>query len=106
MKEELIKELKDHLLDPSKDYRRELSKFKVNLRGDLLIMRNNRWESLIKRERLTDYDWISQMRPKFDIKDFGEFVCAYLKALERLGIKNLRMFIYGFNNSCKYSDGE
>jgi hypothetical protein len=97
---------KDYLLDPSKDYRRELSKFKVNLRGDLLIMRNNRWESLIKRERLTDDDWISHERTKLDIKDFGEFVCAYLKALERLGIKNLRISIYGFNDSCKYADGE
>ena len=56
-------------------------------------MRNNRWESLIKRERLTDDDWIAHERTKLDIKEFGEFVCAYLKALERLGIKNLRMSI-------------
>lgn len=96
-------------IDPSKDYRRELNQFRVNKRGDLLINRgrtkfNDGWEILIPKNRLNECDWISHMRQKAYM-DFGEFVCAYLKACELAGIKNLNISIYGFNYACKYADG-
>lgn len=96
-------------LDPRKDYRRELNQYRVNKRGDLLIHRdrtrlNDGWEIFIPRNRLTESDWIAHIRTKAYC-DFGEFVCAYLKALERAGVKSLNIDIYGFDYSCKYADG-
>ena len=97
------------LIDPSKDYRRELNQFRVNRRGDLLIYRgrtklNDGWEIFIPRNRLTESDWIAHIRTKAYC-DFGEFVCAYLKALERIGVRELSISLYGFDRSCKYADG-
>lgn len=96
------------LIDPRKDYRRPLNQFKVNKRGDLLINRgrtklNDGWEIFIPRNRLTESDWISHIRTKAYC-DYGQFVCAYMKALERLGIKSLNISIYGFDYACKYAD--
>lgn len=99
-------ELKNYFLDPSLDYRRELSQYKVNLRGDLLIRENNRWECLISRERLTEPDWIAHLCGRLSNRQLGEFVCAYMKALERLGVKSLNTAIYGFDTACKYADGK
>lgn len=99
-------ELKGYFLDPSLDYRRELSQYKVNKHGDLLIRENNRWEYFIRRERLTESDWISHLCGRLSNRQFGEFVCAYMKALERLGIKSLNISIYGFDSACKYADGK
>lgn len=101
-------DISDCLLDPNEDYRRELNQFKVNKRGDLLIHRNrtklnNGWEIFIPKNRLTESEWISHIRTKAYC-DFGEFVCAYMKALERLGIKSLNISIYGFDYACKYAD--
>ena len=103
-------DISDCFLDPSKDYRRELNQFRVNRHGDLLINRNrtksnNGWEILISKNRLTESDWIAHIRTKAYC-DFGEFVCAYLKALEMAGVKTLTIDIYGFNYSCKYADGK
>ena len=100
----------DLFRDPSKDYRRELNQFRVNRRGDLLIHRgrtrlNDGWEIFIPKNRLTESDWIAHIRTK-TYCDFGEFVCAYLKALEMAGVKSLTIDIYGFNYSCKYADGK
>lgn len=96
-------------LDPREDYRRPLNQFRVNKRGDLLIHRgrtklNDGWEIFIPKNRLTESDWIAHTRTKAYC-DFGEFVCAYLKALERIGVKSLNISIYGFDYSCKYADG-
>lgn len=96
-------------IDPNKDYRRELNQFRVNKHGDLLIRRNRTklndgWEIFISKNRLTESDWIAHIRTKAYC-DFGEFVCAYLKALEIAGVRNLSITIYGFNDSCKYADG-
>lgn len=96
-------EFKEFLIDPSVDYRRELSRFRVNGRGDLLFMQNNRWEIMISHERLTECDWISHMVGKSYVT-FGEFVAAYLKALERVGIRNLNIAVYGFDDSFKFAD--
>lgn len=95
-------------IDPTEDYRRPLDMFRTNKRGDLLIHRdrtrlNDGWEILIPRNRLTESDWLSHMRQKAYM-NYGEFVCAYMKALERLGIKSLNISIYGFDYACKYAD--
>ena len=70
-------EFKEFLIDPSVDYRRELSRFRVNGRGDLLFMQNNRWEIMISHERLTECDWISHMVGKSYVT-FGDIwrVCC------------------------------
>ena len=99
-------ELKNYFLDPSLDYRRELNQYKVNQRGDLFIRENNRWESLISRERLVEPDWIAHLCGRLSNREFGEFVCAYMKALEIAGVKNLTIAIYGFDSACKYADGK
>lgn len=107
--EKMIEGVECEFLDPRKDYRRELSQFKQNKRGDLLILRRGRWEVLIEKERLTEPEWIAHLRAKqyiSDDGDFGNFVRAYCKALERLGIKSLNISIYGFDCSCKYADEE
>ena len=92
-------------IDPSKDYRRELNQFRVNGHGDLLINRFGRWECLIERDRLTESDWIAHIRQKAYIKDYGAFICAYMKALEIAGVRSLNIAIYGFDSACKYADG-
>ena len=96
------------LIDSRKDYRRTLNQFRVNKRGDLLINRgrtklNDGWEILIPKNRLIESDWISHIRTKAYC-DFGDFVCAYLKALEIAGVKSLNISIYGFDYACKYAD--
>ena len=99
-------DISDCLIDPSKDYRKELNQFRLSKRGDLLIHRDRtKWEILIPRNRLTESDWISHMRQKAYM-NFGEFVCAYLKALEIAGVKTLNIVIYGFDYACKYADGK
>ncbi len=99
-------ELKKFFLNPKGDYRRELSKFRVNNNGDLLTLsRNGRWETLIPKQRLTEPDWISHMKEK-GFLNFGEFVCAYLKALEMHGIRNLQIVLYGFDSDYKFADGK
>ncbi len=95
-KNQEIEELKKYLLDPRKDYRKELSKFRVNNNGDLQTMsRDGRWETLIPKQRLAEPDWISHMKEKGFV-NFGEFICAYFKALEIQGIRNLQIAICGF----------
>lgn len=91
------------------DQRKELKQFKVNKRGDLLIKRNETeelgdWEIFIPKKRLKESDWISHIKTK-GYCDFGEFVCAYLKALEIAGAKKISVEIYGFDDTCKYADG-
>lgn len=103
----MIESIECEFIDPSKDYRKPLNQFKV-IHGNLLINRgrtklNDGWEILIPKNRLNECDWISHMRQK-SYMDFGEFVCAYLKACELAGIKNLNISIYGFNYACKYAD--
>lgn len=101
-----IEELKKYLLDPRKDYRKELSKFRVNNNGDLQAMsRNGQWETLIPRQRLIEPDWISHMKEKC-LVNFGEFICAYFKALEMQGIHNLQIVLYGFDDGFKFADGK
>ena len=95
-------------IDLSVDYRRELSQYRQNKRGDLMILRRGRWEVLIEKERLTEPEWIAHLRAKqyiSDDGDFGNFVRAYCKALERLGVRSLTISIFGFDYSSKYADG-
>lgn len=109
IKNEFEESLKGYWINPCMDYRLELSHFRVNKHGDLLINRgstkhNDGWEIFIPKERLTESDWISDISTE-DHRIFGEFVCAYLKALEVAGVKNLNISIYGFDDSFKYADG-
>ena len=47
------------------------------------------------------------MRGKLDAADFGEFACAYFKACEMAGIKELKVTLRGeFNRSFKFADEE
>lgn len=99
-------DLKGYFLDPKKDYRRELNQYKVNKHGDLLIRENNRWECHIRRERLAEPYWIAHLCGRLSNRELGEFVCAYMKALEIAGVKNLNIAVYGFDSACKYADGK
>ena len=52
-------------------------------------------------------DWLTHMRGKMDADEFGEFACAYFKACEMVGIKELKITLRGeFNRSFKYADEE
>lgn len=92
------------------DWRRELNQFKVDKHGNLLINRDvaegpEAWEIFIPKKRLRESDWISHIKEKAYC-DFGEFVCAYLKALEMAGVKKISVDIYGFHDTCQYADGQ
>ena len=102
--EKMIGGVECELIDFRKDYRRELNQFKLNRHGDLLIKRNNRWEILIEKSRLTEGDWIAHLRTKQYIQDYGDFIRAYGKALEKAGVKTLTISIYGFDSACKFAD--
>lgn len=101
-----MSDFKKYLLDPSIDYRKRLVNFRLNKRGDLLIKRFGQWECLIEKERMTEPDWIAHLVEKQRVQDFGEFVCAYLKALERMGVTNLNISLYGFDYAFKYADSK
>ncbi|MBR1656303.1 MAG: hypothetical protein IJ698_07835, partial [Prevotella sp.] len=68
---------------------------------------NNKSSYVIEKEELTDDDWLTHMRGKMETDEFGEFVCAYFKACEMAGIKELKVTLRGeFNSSSKFADEE
>lgn len=104
-------DLNDYLLDPSKDYRQTLTMWRVDKHGNLIWVKdkygNNKSFYVIEKEELTDEDWLTHMRGKLDAADFGEFACAYFKACEMAGIKELKVTLRGeFNRSFKFADEE
>lgn len=108
---ELADELKDHVLDFSKDYRKTLAMWRVDKDGNLVWVKTkfgtNKTYYIIEKSRLTEDDWLSHMRGKMDVDEFGEFVCAYFKACEMAGIKELKITLRGeFNRDFKYADEE
>lgn len=104
-------DLKDCLLDPSKDYRQTLTMWRVDKHGNLIWVKdkygNNKSFYVIEKKELIDEDWLTHMRGKLDAADFGEFACAYFKACEMAGIKELKVTLRGeFNRSFKFTDEE
>ena len=97
-------------IDPAKDYREVIDMWKVNKDGDLVWVKNkyghNKSYYIITKERLNEEDWLSHMNEKMDAAEFGQFVCAYFKACEMAGIKELKVELRGFNLSYKFSDEE
>ncbi len=110
-KKELTDELKDYLLDPSKDYRQTLTMWRVDKHGNLIWVKDkygaNRSDYIIEKSRLMEDDWLTQMHGKMEVDEFGEFACAYFKACEMAGIKELKVTLRGeFNQSFKFADEE
>ena len=107
---EIHEGLKECLLDPTKDYRRELKHWKVDKDGNLVWLTdkqgNDKSYYVITKDELNDEDWLSHMKGKFDNEMFGEFVCAYFKACEMAGIYELKVSIFNFNDTCKFADEE
>ena len=108
---ELTDELKDCILDPSKDYRQRLTMWRVDEHGNLIWVKTkfgtNKSYYIIEKSRLMEDDWLTHMRGKMDADEFGEFACAYFKACEMAGIKELKITLRGeFNRSFKYADEE
>lgn len=108
---ELTDELKDYILDPSKDYRQTLTMWRVDKDGNLVWLKNkygtNKSYYIIEKKELMDDDWLTHMRGKMDADKFGEFACAYFKACEMAGIKELKVTLRGeFNQSFKFADEE
>ena len=108
---ELNDELKYYMLDPSKDYREKLTMWRVDEHGNLIWIKNkngtNRSFYVIEKSQLMEDDWLTHMRGKMDTDEFGEFACAYFKACEMAGIKELKITLRGeFNRSFKYADEE
>lgn len=105
---EMPDELKDCMLDFSKDYRRELKHWKIDKDGNLIWLFNkygtNKSYYVITKERLSEDDWLSHMKEKLDNDEYGEFVYAYLAACERAGIRELTINIYGFDGNCKFAN--
>ena len=107
----LTDELKDYLLDPSKDYRQTLTMWRVDKEGNLIWVKTkngtNKSYYIIEKSQLTEDDWLTHMRGKMDTDEFGEFACAYFKACEMAGIKELKVTLRGeFNRSFKFADEE
>ena len=108
---ELTDELKDYILDPSKDYRQTLTMWRVDEHGNLIWVKTkfgtNKSYYIIEKSQLTEDDWLTHMRGKMDTDEFGEFACAYFKACEMAGIKELKVSLRGeFNRSFKFADEE
>jgi hypothetical protein len=108
---ELADELKDYVLDSSKDYQKTLTMWRVDKDGNLVWVKTkfgtNKTYYIIEKSRLTEDDWLTHMRGKMDVDEFGEFVCAYFKACEMAGIKELKITLRGeFNRDFKYADEE
>ncbi|MBO4802714.1 MAG: hypothetical protein J5545_12760 [Bacteroidaceae bacterium] len=108
---ELTDELKDYILDPSKDYRQTLTMWRVDKDGNLVWVKTkngtNKSYYIIVKEELTNDDWLTHMRCKMDADEFGEFACAYFKACEKAGIKELKITLRGeFDRSFKFADEE
>ena len=104
-------ELNDYLLDPSKDYRQTLTMWRVDKDGNLVWVKTkngtNKSYYIIEKSQLTEDDWLTHMRGKMDVDEFGEFACAYFKACEMAGIKELKITLHGeFNRAFKYADEE
>ena len=101
---EMTDELKDYLLDPSKDYRQTLTMWRVDKDGNLVWVKTkngtNKSYYIIVKEELTNDDWLTHI-------EFGEFACAYFKACEMAGIKELKVTLRGeFDRSLKFADKE
>ena len=108
---EMTDELKDYLLDLSKDYRQTLTMWRVDKDGNLVWVKTkngtNKSYYIIVKEELTNDDWLTHMRGKMDADEFGEFACAYFKACEMAGIKELKITLRGeFDRSFKFADEE
>ena len=104
-------DLNDYLLDPSKDYRQTLTMWRVDKHGNLIWVKTkngtNKSYYIIEKSQLTEDDWLTHMRGKMDVDEFGEFACAYFKACEMAGIKELKVTLRGeFNRSFKFADEE
>lgn len=109
MKKELPDELKNLLLDPSNDNQKTLTMWRVDKDGTLVWVKdkygNNRSHFGIEKSRLTEEDCLTHMKEKMDVDEYGEFVCAYFKACEMAGIKELKITLRGdFNEDFKYAD--
>ena len=108
---ELTDELKDYILDPSKDHRQKLNMWRVDKDGNLIWLKNkfgtNKSYYVIMKEELMDDEWLTHMRGKMDADEFGEFACAYFKACEMAGITELKVTLRGeFNRAFKFADEE
>lgn len=107
-KNEMPDELKQYVFDPSKDYREKLTMWKVNKNGDLVWVKTKQGADksyyIIPKERLAENDWLSHMKEKMEADEFGQFVCAYFKACEMAGIKELKIKLYGFDIGFKFAD--
>ena len=104
-------DLSDCVLDPSKDYRQTLTMWRVDKDGNLVWVKTkngtNKSYYIIVKEELTNDDWLTHMRGKMDADEFGEFACAYFKACEMAGIKELKITLRGeFDRSFKFADEE
>lgn len=109
MKKELPDELKNLLLDPSNDDQKTLTMWRVDKNGNLVWVKNkygnDKSDYIIEKSRLTEDDWLTHMKDKMDVDEYGEFVCAYFKACEMAGIKELKITLRGdFNEAFKYAD--
>lgn len=93
-KSDLYKEISQYILDPRMDYRELIEGYKLSKRGDLLIRRDNHWETLIYREQLSDGDWICDMLEESN-NNYGKFVKAYLHACMEAGIEQVTVRIFG-----------
>ena len=108
---EMTDELKDFIIDPSKDYRQILTMWRVDEDGNLIWVKTrngtNKSYYIIEKSQLKDGDWLTYMRGKMDADEFGEFACAYFKACEMAGITELKVKLRGeFDRSFKFADKE
>ena len=108
---EMTDELKDYILDPSKDYRQTLTMWRVDKDGNLVLVKTkngtNKSYYIIEKSQLAEDDWLTHMRGKMDVDEFGEFACAYFKSCEMAGIKELKVKLRGeFNRAFKFADEE
>ena len=109
----LAKLAEDCRVKAGKNYQRKIRHFHIDKDGNLVWKKRISGEDplsglghdyVIDADRLTESDWLAHMFSKMDYATFGEFVAAYMKALEMKGVKNLKVDIFGFDEILDFAE--
>ncbi len=102
-----LREIRKYILNPQKDYRRELSKFRVSSKGDLQSKSDGgQWETIVPKGELTDPNLISEMNEGKSDFEYGQMTRAVFKALEMRGIHQVTINLFNHHSSFKFADGK
>jgi hypothetical protein len=69
--------------------------WKIEKNGNLVYYENGFEHYVIGKDALTENNWIAHIKEKqFAIDSMHDFITAYFRALNNMGIKEMKMLIY------------